>query len=156
MMDENIVELHLNADQLYSELRDVDEKVQDITEDAHRKIDEVEDRTQDSFNAVMSMARSAWLTTRGVIRAAGGTVSSYFNLLIHTTFRTIEILAPLFTAKAAAGDYVQAAIGMANLALATSAAIAAQLDFNELASQLHGWTTALRGIGYMVGRSFSL
>lgn len=150
------LEIEIDARELLRDLEEVDKKRQEVEEKAANTISFINEGTKEAYYEGLERARAVWLTTRGVLKAGGASISSYFNLLIHTTFRTIEILTPLLTAKGAASFWADPTviIGLTNLGIATAAAIAAQLEYEGLASQLHGATTALRGLTYLFGQNY--
>ena len=105
-----------------------------------------------SFNQVMSMVHAGWLATQGMVRAAGGTIQTVFRTVIGTTLGAISTLAPIFAAEAAAGDYIRAAMGMANIGIALSAMRAMEAGEKELSDQLRGANMALHGVQAMIGQ----
>ena len=104
-----------------------------------------------SFGQVMGAVHAGWLATQGLVRAAGGTIETVFRTVIGTTLGAISMLQPIFTAQAAAGDYVRAALGMASIGLAISAMIAATLEEREVSDALRGANMALHGIQSLLG-----
>jgi hypothetical protein len=122
------------------------------------KANEVEEIVQNvkkeagiSFGEIMGGVHAMWLTTQGVVRAAGGSISTVFRTLVGTTLGAISILTPIFQAEVAAHDYVSAAMGFASIALALSALIAAEAQEQEFSDALRGANMALHGIQAMIG-----
>ena len=99
----------------------------------------------------MSGVHAGWLATQGMVRAAGGTISTVFRTVIGTTLGAISTLAPIFAAEAAAGDYIRAAMGMASIGLAISAMAAAEAQEREVSDALRGANMALHGIQSLLG-----
>jgi hypothetical protein len=97
------------------------------------------------------MVHAGWLTTQGLVRAAGGSIQTVFRTLVGTTLGTIAVLKPLFMAKATAGDFVGAAMGMISIGLALSALYAAQQEEKEVSDSLRGANMALHGIQSIIG-----
>lgn len=99
----------------------------------------------------MSIVHAGWLTTQGLVRAAGGTISTVFRTVIGTTLGAIAMLAPIFAAKATAGDFLSAALGMVSIGLAVGALQAAENDEKEFSDALRGANMALHGIQSIIG-----
>ena len=99
----------------------------------------------------MSGVHAGWLATQGMVRAAGGTISTVFRTVIGTTLGAIATLTPVFAAEAAAGDYIRAAMGMASIVLALSAMAAMEAEEKEISDQLRGANMALHGIQSLIG-----
>ena len=75
----------------------------------------VEIESKFTFNKVMAGVHAVWLATQGLIRAAGGTVSTVFRALIGTVLGSITVLAPLFGAmELTPGMQIQAVLGLAS------------------------------------------
>ena len=96
------------------------------------------------------MVHAGWLATQGMVRAAGGTISTVFRTVIGTTLGAIATLKPIFMAEAAAGDYVRAAMGMASIGLSLAALASFEAGEKELSDQLRGANMALHGIQSML------
>ena len=99
----------------------------------------------------MSVVHAGWLATQGFIRAAGGTVQTVFRTVVGTTLGAIQTLAPIFTMEAAAGDYINAALGMASIATSVAALIAFQQQEKDVSDALRGANMALHGVQSMIG-----
>ena len=99
----------------------------------------------------MSGVHAGWLATQGMVRAAGGTISTVFRTVIGTTLGAISMLAPIFSAQAVSGDYIRAAMGMASIAIAVSAMVAAEAQEREVSDALRGANMALHGIQSLLG-----
>ena len=98
------------------------------------------------------MVHAGWLATQGMVRAAGGTISTVFRSIVGTTLGTISILTPLLTAESLTpGMYLQGAMGLVSIGLATAALIAAQQDQKEFSDSLRGANMALHGMQSMIG-----
>ena len=98
------------------------------------------------------MVHAGWLTTQGLVRAAGGTIQTVFRTVVGTTLGTISVLAPLFTAmEVTPGMQIQAGIGFLSLAMSISALVAAQAQEKEFSDALRGANMALHGIQSIVG-----
>jgi hypothetical protein len=141
------ITLEINADDLLAQLEGVQieaEKTEDIVE-------EVKEASETSFTEVMSMVHAGWLATQGIVRAAGGSIQTVFRTLVGTTLGTISVLKPLFTAKAAAGDWISAAIGFASIGLSLAALSAAESQQKEISDQLRGANMALHGVQSLIG-----
>jgi len=127
------------------------EEVQEEAEKTDIILEEVKDKSEITFNQVMSMVHAGWLTTQGLVRAAGGTISTVFRTVVGTVLGTISILKPIFAAKAVAGDYISAALGFASIFMALTALAAAQAEQKEFSDALRGANMALHGIQSIVG-----
>ena len=100
----------------------------------------------------MGGVHAVWLATQGVVRAAGGSISTVFRTVIGTTLGAISLLTPILTAQAVTpGMQIQAAIGFASIAVAVSALVAAELQQRELSDALRGANMALHGIQSLIG-----
>ena len=114
-------------------------------------VEEVTSKSEDSFGQVLSMVHAGWLATQGMVRAAGGTISTVFRTVIGTTLGAIATLTPIFAAQASAGDYIRAAMGMVSIGLALSALVAMEQQEKEMSDALRGANMALHGIQSMIG-----
>jgi hypothetical protein len=100
----------------------------------------------------MAGVHASWLATQGIVRAAGGTIETVFRTVVGTTLGAISMLVPLLTAEAVTpGMQIQAAMGLASIAVAVSAMVAAELEQRELSDQLRGANMALHGIQSLLG-----
>ena len=104
-----------------------------------------------SFSKVLSIVHAGWLTTQGMVRAAGGAISTVFRTVVGTTLGAIATLTPIFAAQATAGDFIRAAMGMASIGLAVSALVAMEQEEKEISDSLRGANMALHGIQSMIG-----
>ena len=146
-LDDEIV-LTLNADELLQEL----EKVEARADEAEEKVEAVKEVAEISFSKVMSMVHAGWLVTQGMVRAAGGTISTVFRTVVGTTLGMISMLIPILTAESVTpGMQAQAALGFASIAMATAALAAAEAEEREFSDALRGANMALHGIQSMLG-----
>lgn len=99
----------------------------------------------------MSGIHAMWLTTQGVVRAAGGSIQTVFRTVVGTTLGAVATLKPIFVAEAAAGDYLRAALGMASIATSLAALAAMQNQERDISNALRGANMALHGIQSMIG-----
>ena len=97
------------------------------------------------------MAHAGWLATQGIVRAAGGTISTVFRTLIGTTLGAISTLTPIFQAQMTAGSYFTAAMGIASLVLAREALTQAEAGQQEYSDALRGANMAIHGVQSMLG-----
>ena len=104
-----------------------------------------------TFGEVMGMVHAGWLTTQGLVRAAGGSIQTVFRTVIGTTLGAIATLQPIFAAQAAAGDYIRAGIGMVSIATSLAALAAMQADQADLSNQIRGANMALHGMQSIIG-----
>ena len=146
-LDEEIT-LTLNADELLLEL----DKVEARANEVENTVAKVEEESEKSYTAVIGMVHAGWLATQGMVRAAGGTISTVFRTVIGTTLGAISLLTPILTAEAVTpGMQAQAAMGFASIALALSALVAAEAQEQEFSDALRGANMALHGIQSMIG-----
>ena len=98
------------------------------------------------------MVRAGWITTQGLVRAAGGTIQTVFRTVVGTALGTISILAPLFTAMTVTpGMQAQAVLGAISIGTSLMALAAAQDQEKEFSDALRGANMALHGIQSMIG-----
>lgn len=114
-------------------------------------VEEVEEASKISLTKVVAGVHAGWLATQGLVRAAGGSISTVFRTLIGTTLGAIAVLQPIFAAEAAAGDYIRAALGMASIGTALFALAAMMGEQKEISDQLRGANMALHGIQALIG-----
>ena len=139
--------LTLNAEELIRELEAVEAKANE----AEDKVSSVESVAEISFNKVMSIVHAGWLATQGMVRAAGGTISTVFRTVVGTTLGAVATLTPIFAAQASAGDYVRAAMGMTSIGIALAALAAMEAEEKDVSDALRGANMALHGIQSMIG-----
>ena len=145
-LDDEIT-LTLNAEELLLELDKVEARANEV-EDI---VEKTEKASGVSFSKVMGGVHAMWLTTQGVVRAAGGSISTVFRTLVGTTLGAISTLTPIFQAEVAANDYVSAAMGMASIGIALAALAAAQAEEKQFSDALRGANMALHGIQSIIG-----
>jgi len=144
---EEVLSLTLNAEELLQELETVENKADEVED----TVEQVKEAAEISMGQVLGMVSAGWLATQGMVRAAGGTISTVFRTVIGTTLGAIATLTPIFAAQASTGDWIRAAMGMASIGLALSALAAMQADEKQLSDQLRGANMALHGIQSMLG-----
>ena len=98
------------------------------------------------------MLHAGWLATQGLVRAAGGSISTVFRTVIGTTLGAISMLYPLLTATSITpGMQVQGVMGLISISLAVQALMAAQAQEKEFSDALRGANMAMHGMQSMIG-----
>ncbi len=133
------------------ELEVVDDKVDELEDKAEAVIEKIEVQTIDSYQQVLNIARASWNIIQGVVRAAGGTISSTLRFAIGTALGAFAVLKPVFTAQAVSGDYIKATLGMASIGLGHAAVAAAEKEQRPLERQFRGANMALNSIQTYIG-----
>ncbi len=146
------IDIVINAEEVLRALEQVDAKIEETEEKAEEVIEKIDTSTTASYNQVLNMARSTWLMTQGIVRAAGGAISATFRMAVGATLGAISMLLPIFTAEAVTpGMQANAILGMISIATAIAALSAAQKEEQELALQFRGANMALHGIQSIIG-----
>ena len=104
----------------------------------------------------MSAVHAGWLATQGMVRAAGGTISTVFRTVVGTTLGAISVLKPIFAAMLSSAPVnplagIQAIMGMTSIGLAINALIQAELGNREASDALRGANMALHGMQSFMG-----
>ena len=146
------IELIIDVDVLRRELAEVNQEVNDTEEKAGRVIEEVENRSREAFNDVLSIARSSYIIALGTVKAMGGSVSYMFRSMVSAAFTTIHALQALALGKAmTTSDWLSFTMEMAQLGLALGATIAADLGQQEIGRSLMGAKMSLMGLQNLIG-----
>jgi len=120
-------------------------------------LDEVEKRSQASFQQVLSLARGAYLVGLGMLKSTGESISYFFRAMISAVFSTATVLYPLITAKEwATWDVIGGAMAIASLGTSIAAAVQAQAQETEIARGLRGIDMSLLGLQQLIGTIGSL
>ena len=152
MVDDKIT-LEINADELLRELEAIEIKANEI----ETIVEKAEDKAEISFTNVLSMVHAGWLTTQGLVRAAGGTIQTVFRTVIGTALGTAAVLYPLFTAmEVTPGMQIQATLGLISMGISLAALVAAQQEEKEFSDALRGANMALHGVQSMLGSMYFL
>ena len=135
-----------------SDLRETQRDVEVFEKESHAILDEVDERTEYSYQQVLNAARGAYLIGMGLMRSTGESVSYFFRAMISAAFGAASILGPLITAKGfATQDYVGAGLALVSLGSSIAAAIAAQAQQEDIARGLRGVDMALLGLQQLIG-----
>jgi len=104
------------------------------------------------------MVHAGWLATQGMVRAAGGSISTVFRTVVGTTLGAISVIQPVLAALLAEGlgsmnpwAVAQAILGLTSIGIATAALIAAESQQKEFSDALRGANMALHGVQSMMG-----
>lgn len=146
------IEITLTAEDLIRYLEQVDSRIEETEENAEQVITEVDKRTAESFNRVLTMARSTYLMSIGMVKAMGGSVTYMFRSMVSGMFATIHALKAVALGKAmTTGDWISFAMEMGQLGLAMAATIAADLGQQKIGRGLMGVKMSLMGLQQMIG-----
>lgn len=145
-MSEKIT-LDVDTSEAQRKLNEVEKKRQQVESAANKTVIEVDKKTTFAYQKVLGMARSAYLAGAAFVRATGTSVSYFFTSLISAGISAISLLTPILTAEEVTpGMQIQAAIGLINIGIATTALIAAQLQQGQIAQQLASANEGLHNI----------
>ena len=128
-----------------------EDKIEELEDKAEAVIEKIEVQTIDSYQQVLNIARASWNIIQGVVRAAGGTISSTLRFAIGTALGAFAVLKPVFAAQAVSGDYIRAALGMVSIGLGLAAVAAAQKEQAALERQFRGANMALNAVQTYIG-----
>lgn len=146
-LDEKVT-LELNAEDLLRELAVVEQRAEDV----ENVVEEVGRDSQAIMNKVMAGVHAGWLATQGLVRAAGGSISTVFRTVIGSTLGAISLLTPILSAEMVTpGGQIQALMGFASIALAVGALVSAELEQREFSDALRGANMALHGVQSLIG-----
>ncbi len=145
------IDIVINAEEVLGALNVVEEKIDAVEDKAEAVIEKIEVQTIDSYQQVLNIARASWNIIQGVVRAAGGTISSTLRFAIGTALGAFAVLKPIFTAQAVSGDYIRAALGLASIGLGLAAVAAAEGEQRQLERQFRGANMALNSIQTYIG-----
>jgi len=135
-----------------SDLLEAEKDIEEFEETSHQVIDEVDNRTRESFNKVLSMARGSYLLALGAVKAFGGSISYMFRSMVSAAFTTIAAYKAISLGKLmTTGDWISFGMEMAQLGLATAATIAAQAGAQDIGRSLMGAKMSLMGLNQMIG-----
>jgi len=117
------------------------------------ELDEAREHSQDSINSLLSAARTTYMITSNITRAAGGSISTIFDAVITTGLASISILSSIYTAYTMGGPigWIQAGIGFASLGILIASVSAAQAKQSQTESQLRAANMALMGVNNLIG-----
>lgn len=143
--------LGIDTSKGHKDLDILDKRAKQVFENQKQLIETIEEKSKKSFNEVLTMARAGWMATQAIVKASGGTISTMFASTIQMAFSMVAILTPLLTAKAAAGDYLSAALGFAEIMatlMATGAAMGQQLEAEQAAREA---MAIINSVGILLG-----
>lgn len=140
--------MEINAEELFRELGEVKQEAEVVEE----IVEEVKQEAALTFSNVMGMVHAGWLATQGMVRAAGGSISTVFRTVVGSTLGAISVLIPLLTATSVTpGMYAQGVMGLASIALSVAALAAMEAQEKEFSDALRGANMALHGMQSMIG-----
>lgn len=123
----------------------------------HILLDEVDERSAESFMQVLSMARSAYTVGLGLIKMGGESISYFFRSMMSAAFGAIAILKPLLSAEAMVpGMQVTAALGLFELGVAVAAMVAAEMERTDIARGFRGAAMSLGALSQLIGDFYFL
>ena len=121
------IDIVISAEEVLGALNVVEEKIDAVEDKAEAVIEKIEVQTIDSYQQVLNIARASWNIIQGVVRAAGGTISSTLRFAIGT------------------------ALGLASIGLGLAAVAAAEKEQRQLERQFRGANMALNSIQTYIG-----
>lgn len=141
------ITIDIDTYQLQRKLRDVEEQREQVEE----AVKDTEESAMDSFNQVMTMARTAWVMTSNVVRASGGSIDALFRLVIQTALSGAQVLIPLLLAEEMTpATAIQGAIGLTNIVLMFAAVAEAQKKHSEVITQFRAAQYALMSASNLI------
>ena len=146
------IEITLTAEELFRYLEEVDQRVQETEENAIEVIEDVEEKSGDAFNQVLTMARGSYLLALGTVKAMGGSVTYMFRSMVSGMFATISALRAVALGKAMTTmDWVSFAMEMGQLGLAMAATILAEQGAMAAGRSIMGAKMSLMGLSQLIG-----
>ena len=146
------IEITLTAEELFRYLEEVDQRVQETEENAIEVIEDVEEKSGDAFNQVLTMARGSYLLALGTVKAMGGSVTYMFRSMVSGMFATISALKAVALGKAMTTmDWVSFAMEMGQLGLAMAATILAEEGQMAAGRGIMGAKMSLMGLSQLIG-----
>ena len=94
------IDISINAEEVLRALDQVDDKIDLVEVKAEIVLNEIEKKTQESFNQVLNMARAGWNITQQVVKIAGGSIDSLINLSISSALSMISVYQTISAGKA--------------------------------------------------------
>jgi len=152
--------LYIDVDttQAIDKLDEVNDKIEDTKDKLTQVLDDVDKKTQTSFNAVMGMMRAAYSGITAVVRIGGGTVSRVFATIISGALGATTVLYPVLQAALTTGlaslnpyQVAMAIAGMAELGISIAAIVAAQGNQTEINQKLSAGLSAVNSIQMFIG-----
>ena len=146
------VEVNVSTQQGHQALDALEAHRKEVEDASNETIEEVEVASSASFNRVISMARGSYLVSLGMVKAMGGSVSYMFRSMVSAAFATIAALRAVSLGKAmTTRDWLSFVMEMGQLALATSATIAAELQQQQIGRDIMGAKLSLMGLQQLIG-----
>ena len=146
------IEITLTAEELFRYLEEVDQRVKETEENAIEVIEDVEEKSGDAFNQVLTMARGSYLLALGTVKAMGGSVTYMFRSMVSGMFATISALRAVALGKAMTTmDWVSFAMEMGQLGLAMAATILAEEGQMAAGRTIMGAKMSLMGLSQLIG-----
>ena len=146
------IEITLTAEELFRYLEEVDQRVQETEENAIEVIEDVEEKSGDAFNQVLTMARGSYLLALGTVKAMGGSVTYMFRSMVSGMFATISALKAVALGKAMTTmDWVSFAMEMGQLGLAMAATVLAEQGAMAAGRSVMGAKMSLMGLSQLIG-----
>jgi len=117
------------------------------------ELDKSREQAEGNLNSLLSAARTTYMITTNIARAAGGSISTVFDAIITTGLASIQILSSIYTAYMGGGPagWIQAGIGFTSLGILIASVIAAQAKQSQVESQLRAANTVLMGVSNLMG-----
>lgn len=152
---EELLDLTLKAQETFDDsklkIKETEQKVKDLELKAQETFDRIERQSKMSFNRMMTMVRTSYMVITSIVEASGGTISTMFASTIQMAFSMVAILTPLLSARAAAGDYLSAAIGFAEIMASLMAVAAATGQKAEAEEAARDAMSILNSVGALIG-----
>ena len=147
-----IIELDADTTVANKKIDELEKKVDGVVKLSDRMLLDVDNKTDITFNKVMTATRAGYSMVTSLITAAGGTVDVVFQSIIAAAFSTIGILYPIFTAQALTpGMQLQAILGFIQLELAILSIVAAQKKQEDIINSLQKTSNVVNSTGIFLG-----
>ena len=147
-----IIELDADTTIANQKVDELENKVDNVVKLSDRMLLDVDNKTDITFNKVMTATRAGYSMVMSLITAAGGTVDVVFQSIIAAAFSTVGILYPLFVAQALTpGMQLQAIMGFMQLELAIISIVAAQQKQQDIINSLQKTSNVINSTGIFLG-----
>ena len=144
--------LTIDVTKAMEELDGVEAKRKQVEGNVKKSSRESQEALGKTWMKAVSIFQATWHSIETISRAVGLTIPTLLRTSISSAFAAAKILIPIFTAmEMTPWTAIQGAFGLVQIALGTAAAISAQKEQAEIASQLSDTQSILGGVSSFIG-----
>ena len=152
MTDLNNYLLLIDTSKAHGELEDVEAARKNLEEKIKKTTKSADEKLGKTWMKAVSVMQGSWHAIEGIMKAVGVTIPTLLRTSIGSAFAAAKILIPIFTAmEMTPWTAIQGAFGLAQISLGIGAAVAAQREQAEIASEMSDAQSILGGVSSFIG-----